>query len=256
MSESISIAENLDPTDIEPTTASDDQAFHGEPKIAAENQNRIGEPDPYGGVLFFASMLGEIEFVRISNENRLRSVQQLNPVETLTPEVGFLAERVEDLIAMEKKIAKNLEGNMARTPIGKLIKHTTGLGLKSVGRFLGEVGNPSWHRLYDRPRRLGELYAFCGLDVRDGKAPKLMKGVQCNWSTKAKTKAYVIADVAARRGNYRDLYVRRRARTEESHSDWTKLHSHNDGLRIVSKAIIKDIWLVSQGERPVLGSVK
>ncbi len=34
----------------------------------------------------------------------------------------------------------------------------------------------------------------------------------------------------------------RRAHTATSHPEWTDGHSHNDGLRVASKAILRDLW--------------
>jgi hypothetical protein len=43
-------------------------------------------------------------------------------------------------------------------------------------------------------------------------------------------------------GPYRLAYDARRVRTSETHADWTKLHSHNDALRIMTKKLIADLW--------------
>lgn len=41
---------------------------------------------------------------------------------------------------------------------------------------------------------------------------------------------------------YRLVYERRRAHTATTHPEWTDGHSHQDALRIASKAILKDLW--------------
>ena len=43
-------------------------------------------------------------------------------------------------------------------------------------------------------------------------------------------------------GPYRAIYDRRRAATATAHPDWTKGHSHADGLRIMTKFLIRDLW--------------
>lgn len=74
-------------------------------------------------------------------------------------------------------------------------------------------------------------------------AAKRRKGVKANWSTDAKTRAYLIATSCIKqKGEYREVYEARRAHTAETHPDWTPGHSHNDGLRIVSKRILRDLW--------------
>lgn len=41
---------------------------------------------------------------------------------------------------------------------------------------------------------------------------------------------------------YRVVYDLRRAHTAVTHPEWTDGHSHNDGLRVASKEILKDLW--------------
>jgi hypothetical protein len=95
-----------------------------------------------------------------------------------------------------------------------------------------------------------------------GVAPKRRRGELANWSTKAKTRAYLVATsclkqrAATCKGDdaktvhidgctcspYRKVYDARRARTAVTHPDWTDGHSHNDALRVASKEILKDLW--------------
>jgi hypothetical protein len=97
-----------------------------------------------------------------------------------------------------------------------------------------------------------------------GVAPKRARGQKANWSTKAKTKAYLIAESCAKQlikpcakadetkwaihvdgctcSVYRVVYDIRRAHTAGTRPDWTDGHSHNDALRVVSKAILRDLW--------------
>lgn len=74
-------------------------------------------------------------------------------------------------------------------------------------------------------------------------AARRQKGVKANWSTDAKTRAYLIATSCIKQdGEYRQVYDARRAHTATTHPDWTPGHSHNDALRIVSKRILRDLW--------------
>jgi hypothetical protein len=41
---------------------------------------------------------------------------------------------------------------------------------------------------------------------------------------------------------YRVTYDQRRAHTAVTHPEWTPGHSHNDALRVASKAILRDLW--------------
>ncbi len=81
----------------------------------------------------------------------------------------------------------------------------------------------------------------------DHTAAKRRKGVKANWSTDAKTRAYLIATSCIKQdGEYRHIYDNRRDHTATTHPDWTPGHSHNDALRIVSKRVLRDLWRASR----------
>jgi hypothetical protein len=44
-------------------------------------------------------------------------------------------------------------------------------------------------------------------------------------------------------GKYGEVYAARRAHTAVTHEDWSKMHSHMDGLRIMMKEVLKDLWI-------------
>jgi hypothetical protein len=91
-----------------------------------------------------------------------------------------------------------------------------------------------------------------------GVAARRRKGQQANWSTKAKTRAYLIAESSMKTirqpcepndhaedcacSPYRLVYDRRKSHTSVSRPDWTDGHRHADALRVASKEILKDLW--------------
>lgn len=81
-----------------------------------------------------------------------------------------------------------------------------------------------------------------------GVAARRRKGQQANWSTEAKTRAYLCATSCIKQAEspYRAVYLARREHTAATHPDWTAGHSHNDALRVTSKAILRDLWRESR----------
>ncbi len=98
-----------------------------------------------------------------------------------------------------------------------------------------------------------------------GVAARRRKGQRANWSTVAKMRAYLIAEscMKQRRSPYRDLYDQRKAATEARRhqvpctqcdgkgsvaigTPWRDGHRHADALRIVAKAILRDLWLAAR----------
>jgi hypothetical protein len=96
-------------------------------------------------------------------------------------------------------------------------------------------------------------------------AARRRKGVRSNWSSTAKMRAYLCAESCLKQlvkpcavpdgqkwaahvagecrcSPFRVIYDARRAHTSSTHPEWADGHSHNDALRIMSKAILKDLW--------------
>lgn len=193
------------------------------------------------------------------------------------PDVARLRGITDALAQLEKDAEKGLRASLRRSSIYPWVKAQVGLGDKQVARLLAAIGDPYWHLADDRARTVSELWAYSGLHVLParhtatdtqgpragggqasdpgqprgddqsrtaGVAARRRKGVKANWSTDAKTRAYLCAVSCIKQADspYRAAYLARRARTAETHPDWTPGHSHNDGLRIASKAILRDLW--------------
>jgi len=195
------------------------------------------------------------------------------------PDVAQLAAMVDGLKTLEHDATLQLQRVMRKHPLGPWVKATNGIGEKQGARLLAAIGDPYWNTLHDRPRTVSELWAYCGLHVISGEhrdrstpieataageqsptggdtqplldtrtgsgvAARRRKGQKANWSTDAKTRAYLVAVscMKSMKSPYRAVYDARRAHTAITHPEWTPIHSHNDGLRIASKAILRDLW--------------
>lgn len=200
------------------------------------------------------------------------------------------------LAGLEHRVVLDLQRAVRKHPLGAWQKQQIGIGEKQLARLLAAIGDPYWNSLHDRPRTVSELWAYSGLhtlpvgqgvhgaqdEIADGaptSAPPLAiavpapnhdprgaarrtKGQRANWSTDAKTRAYLIAEscVKQARSPYRKVYdLRREATADRMHdrpcpqcngkgktglelTPWRAGHQHADALRIVSKAILRDLW--------------
>lgn len=200
------------------------------------------------------------------------------------PDVARLAGITAALVSLEHDAELGLKRSLRRCSIHPWVKAQVGLGEKQVARLLGAVGDPYWHLAEDRPRTVSELWAYSGLHVLPasrrrgdahttsaggdqagdpgpsvsevsgdhpgtaGVAARRRKGQQANWSTDAKMRAYLCATscIKQERSPYRAVYLTRREHTAVTHPEWTPGHSHADGLRIASKAILRDLWRESR----------
>jgi hypothetical protein len=207
------------------------------------------------------------------------------------PDVARLAALVEMLGNVEHQAVLQLQRKMRAHPLGPWVKAQKGVGDKQAARLLATIGDPYWNTLHDRPRTVSELWAYCGLHTlpasqssRDTQtsiaggdsspaggdhetsdtqaaavAARRQKGQKANWSTLAKTRAYLISESMLRAGN-RDVYDARKAATEgrlhaapcvrcgpkgkpaQPGSPWSDGHRHADALRIQSKDLLKNLW--------------
>lgn len=256
-----------------------------------------------------ADVLDDLERTRIANENRLR---QLTRTEVdsdgeergfgLTldqPQVAALADVVTALGKLEHQSTLNLQRAVRKHPLGPWVKATIGVGEKQGARLLAAIGDPYWNTLYDRPRLVSELWAYCGLHVhpaahvdRDshsspggggkqgdpghasgatqegpaGVAPTRTRGQKANWSTIAKTRAYLVAESCIKQAHspYRSVYddgrtkyantahaapCRRCGPAGKPATTGTPLsarHQHARAMRLVMKEILKDLWRESK----------
>lgn len=193
------------------------------------------------------------------------------------PDVARLRGITDALRSLEHDAELGLGRALRRGSIYPWVKAQVGLGDKQVARLLASIGDPYWHLVEDRPRTVSELWAYSGLHVLPashndhethgihaggdqtsnpgqrsdaahretaGVAARRRKGQRSNWSTDAKTRAFLCATscIKQERSPYRAVYLTRRSRTAETHPEWSAGHSHADGLRIASKAILRDLW--------------
>ena len=232
--------------------------------------------DPVLGIL--ADVLDDLETVRIANENRVRQLTRTEEDSdgeerghglTLdNPMVKKLVTSVESLAQAEKDATANLQKAMKAHPLGPWVKSQAGVGEKQAARLLATIGDPFWNDLHNRPRTVSELWAFCGYAVHDGHAQARRRGERSNWSADAKMRTYLIAvscvKQSAEKSKYRRVYDEGRAKYADAvhphdckrcgpagkpalaGSPLSAGHQHNRAIRLISKELLKDLWIASR----------
>jgi hypothetical protein len=192
--------------------------------------------------------------------------------------VVALAGVAEIIQRQEEAMVKVLERQVRTHPCGPWAKRTKGAGLKTTGRLLGAIGDPYLRPGHDdpeteewvpeQPRTLNQLYSYCGMSVRNGTtdgspgghAPAHRRGERGNWSAEARLRLYVMADRQVIGGFYRPVYDMGREKYANAvhaevcvrcgpsgspaqiGSPLSKAHQHARALRLVSKAILADLY--------------
>lgn len=215
------------------------------------------------------------------------------------PQVAALADVVDALGKLEHQATLNLQRAVRKHPLGPWVKATIGVGEKQGARLLAAIGDPYWNALHNRPRLVSELWAYCGLHVLPaaqspcgthtipgggskqgdlshttavahpvgaGVAPTRARGQRANWSTTAKTRAYLIAEscIKQARSPYRTVYDDGRqkyadaihaapcrrcgpaGKPAEVGTPVSAGHQHARAMRLVMKEILRDLWTESK----------
>lgn len=198
----------------------------------------------------YADTLGDFEATRISMSNRMRALQAEGLGDS--PEHARLRGVLEGLQALEHGVELELKRALRKHPLGPWVKSTVGIGEKQGARLLASIGDPAWNDLHDRPRTLGELWAYCGYHTlpvgnhtgaethsrgatspaaslrgagdhtRPGSqipnvprtAPSRKRGEKSNWNSDAKMRAFLVAESCMKqmKSPYRAVYDSTRAK--------------------------------------------
>lgn len=145
---------------------------------------------------------------------------------------------------------------MLKHPLAGFQKRHKGIGKKQLARLLATIGDPYWNDMYERPRTVSELWAYCGLHVirtssssqttggthklpaaagaqphtgshttpvphrvgAPGVAPKRQRGQKSNWNETARKRIWVIASAMPKfpGGKYEQVYRDARAKYADS----------------------------------------
>ena len=215
-----------------------------------------------------AAGLDDIEAVRISQANRLAQLTRTGTdkdgeerghgLPDDHPAVIALQLQLDALQTLDKEMTKALAQQLRNHPLHPWIKTQKGLGDKTVARLLAAIGDPYWNDLHDRPRTIGELFAFCGVA---GPGQRRTRGQKANWNPDARKRLWIITGPIIRGdGPYRAVYDAARSRyADKTHtapcaqcgkkgqpapegSDWRDGHKHAGAIRLVMREILRDLW--------------
>jgi len=186
-----------------------------------------------------AGSLDDIEGLRKSVANQRRGLVAHQLLDAKAEKL--IDAQLEHIKAMERAATLALKHAVREHPLADWIKSTHGISEKGVGRLLAAIGEPAYNAAEDRPRRgPAELWAYCGY----APGQKRRRGQKSNWNAEAKMRAYVVAETVVKVGGpYREVYDQ--ARASWADRDTSDGHKHNHALRLVAKAILRDIFVRS-----------
>ncbi|HOW94831.1 MAG TPA: hypothetical protein PLF91_10110 [Mycolicibacterium fallax] len=259
------------------------------PKQLTDSQEASGGGGPIlrdPTLALAADVVDDLERVKIANQNRLRTLTAQDEyghgMSVDHPDVKRLAALVKALEDAEHQATLNLARVMRHHPLGGWVKASKGVGEKQAARLLASIGDPYWNDLHSRPRRLRELYAFCGMSVVGtgtnrscdsqtpcgaGSAPTKVRGERVTWNPDARMRLWLIASktvMVGHGGPYRQVYDEGRLKYADAiHAEECKrcgpkgkpaqpdsplsaAHQHARAIRLIAKAILRDLWTAAK----------
>jgi len=259
------------------------------PKPGTESHMPVGGGGPIlrdPTLALAADVVDDLERVKIANQNRLRTLtaqdEHGHGMSIEHPDVKRLAALVKALEDAEHQATLNLARVMRHHPLGEWVKNSKGVGEKQAARLLAAIGDPYWNDLHGRPRRLRELYAFCGMNVVGtsahssgdsqtwtgaGAAPTKQRGERVTWNPDARMRLWLIASkcvMVGHGGPYRQVYDEGRIKYADAvHAEECKrcgpkgkpaqpgtplsaAHQHARAIRLIAKQILRDLWTAAK----------
>lgn len=240
------------------TRADDSTIGSGQGNDAAHSG--VAAPDLLS-LRIFAEVLEDLQKQRIATTNRAER-GGVDPA-FLQPTLS----RLEDAEQEAAKVMKRCYRASVPTSIVAWQKDTIGIGEHLLARLLGVIGHPVHTTVYEwdgsgsdrqlvevgrMDRTVSQLWSYCGHGDPNRKRTKGMtaEDAAAMGNPRAKMLVHLLAEccMKQRRSPYRVVYEE--ARVDYESRDWTDLHRHNAALRKVGKAILKDLWIASQGVAP------
>jgi hypothetical protein len=185
-----------------------------------------------------AQTLDDIEKVRIATQNRIGALEREGLGDLATTDQ--LRVQLLEIARIEHELTLTLRRALRTHRLGPWVKRTVGVGEKQGARLIAAIGDPAWNDADKRPRRgPAELWAYCGF----APGQRRQKGVKNNWNTTAKMRAFLVAEscIKQRHSPYRTDYETARAKWVEH--DTSDAHKHAHALRVVAKAVLRDLWI-------------
>lgn len=204
----------------------------------------------------YARLLWDMQKTRVAMGNRVSAMER----DDIDKEWRLPAEKiVKDLKAVESGVNRQLESLMKRHPLREWIERTPGIGLGGIARVLGVTGS------LDNFPNVAKLWAYLGMHVVNGAAPKRKRGEKANWSADGRKVCYQLADAIVKQRNspYRAFYDAKKAeylgreRAGASECPFGQVHknkegkvikcglahAHNAAMRYAVKEMLKEMWV-------------
>ena len=178
-------------------------------------------------------ILKDLEKLRIATENRIRSLKGFD-IDTT-----FLKEELKTIKSLEKKANQEMIKAVEKNNIFPWLVKVDGVADKSAAMLIALIGD------VDRFPTVSSLWAYAGLAVENGEAPRRKKGNQIHYNPHLKMLCLGIIGgnfIRSKAEPQYQNYLNKKSFYEQNR-DWKKLRRHRAAIRFVVKEFMKQLWL-------------
>lgn len=159
-------------------------------------------------------------------------------------EISWMQLHVEDrLREVEKNLEKRIRELLSDFPIWtQYLAKINGIGPKLAGSLIASYVTPA------RFDTISKFWAYAGMHVVDGKAPRRRRQEKANWSSELRKTIYKLEDSFVKvKGGYQELYKRIKAeevaKNEAREEPLSRRWVHQRARRRVAKIFLAHLWL-------------
>jgi hypothetical protein len=180
--------------------------------------------------------------------------------EALAADLVVIAQTVEIFDKARRQVELDMKRVVRKLPVYPWAEQVHGFGELGLAVVIAEAGDLS---AYPKKGHLWKRFGLAPFENRAFSTWRMKGGLSAEewtaagYSPKRRGEIHgVISDPLFRqqtvvKGRYRQIYDERRARFAAANPDLRPAHLHQDALRIMTKALLRDLWSVWRGIGPV-----
>lgn len=173
-------------------------------------------------------------------DHRKAMTNRIKAYERLGLPTSYARQALEDLKETEAKLQRYVKAMLkTNTLYNAWLKHVKGIGPLLSASLMADLGSP------ERFQTVGQLWAYAGEHVVDGKAPRRKKGEKANWNSNLRMTLFKVSSQFVRiKGCYgRQLYDEYKAYYINRDGPEPKWRPHKRAMRRVAKDFLRCLWL-------------
>ena len=179
------------------------------------------------------------EFYAVQN-HRMALASRIKAYERLGLPTTYARQALEDIMETEDKLRNYIKAMLRHNAFHNAwLKHIKGIGPLLSASLMADIGSP------ERFNTIGQLWAYCGEHIIDGKAPRHRRGERANWNDDLRNTLFKTVSSFIRQTDsfgrqlydrYKDYYIKR----DGPNPAWK---AHGRAMRRVAKDFVRCLWL-------------